>query len=54
MLGNIIQNASSYSVEKTSVHVDYLKNNVKITISDDGDGFSKDIIDKLGSLCFKK
>ena len=46
--GNIIQNANSYSVEKTSVHVDYLKNNVKITISDDGDGFSKDIIDKLG------
>jgi len=46
--GNIIQNANSYSVEKTTVHVDYLKNNVKITISDDGDGFSKDIIDKLG------
>ena len=46
--GNIIQNANSYSVEKITVHVDYLKNNVKITISDDGDGFSKDIIDKLG------
>ena len=47
-LGNIIQNANSYSIEKITVKLDYLKNIVKITISDDGDGFSKDIIDKLG------
>ena len=47
-LGNIIQNAIFYSSTTTTVYVDYLKDIVKINISDDGNGFSKDIIDKLG------
>ncbi len=47
-LGNIIQNAIFYSKEVVSVDLNYNKSNVKITITDDGKGFSKDIIDKLG------
>ena len=47
-LGNIIQNAIFYSINTTKVELNYEKTIVKITISDDGNGFSKDIIDKLG------
>ncbi len=47
-LGNIIQNAISYSVRTTKVELNYQKLTVNIIISDDGSGFSKDIIDKLG------
>ena len=47
-LGNIIQNAIFYSINTTKVELNYEKTNIKITISDDGNGFSKDIIDKLG------
>ena len=47
-LGNIIQNAIFYSVKTTRVELNYKKKIDKITISDDGNGFSKDIIDKLG------
>ena len=46
-LGNIIQNAIFYSINTTKVELNYEKT-VNITISDDGSGFSKDIIDKLG------
>ena len=47
-LGNIIQNAIFYSINTTKVELNYEKTIVKITISDDGNGFSKDVIDKLG------
>ncbi len=47
-LGNIIQNAIFYSKHTTKVELNYEKTNIKINISDDGNGFSKDIIDKLG------
>ena len=47
-LGNIIQNAIFYSESTTNVELNYKKSIVNIIISDDGDGFSKDIIDKLG------
>ncbi len=47
-LGNIIQNAIFYSMNTTKVELNYKKTTVNITISDDGTGFSKDIIDKLG------
>ena len=53
-LGNIIQNAIFYSKEKIIVEINYSKINVKITISDDGNGFSKDIIDKLGEPYISK
>ena len=47
-LGNIIQNAIFYSKNTTNVELNYKKAIVNIIISDDGSGFSKDIIDKLG------
>ena len=47
-LGNIIQNAILYSNNIVTADLNYFETNVKITISDDGKGFSKDIIDKLG------
>ena len=47
-LGNIIQNAIFYSESTINVELIYKKSIVNIIISDDGSGFSKDIIDKLG------
>ena len=47
-LGNFIQNAIFYAESTTKVELNYQKSNVNIIISDDGSGFSKDIIDKLG------
>ena len=47
-LSNIIQNAIFYSISTTKVQLNYQKSIVNIIISDDGSGFSKDIIDKLG------
>ena len=47
-LGNIIQNTIFYSVSMTKVQLNYQKSIVTIIITDDGIGFSKDIIDKLG------
>ena len=53
-LGNIIQNAISYSKKIVTVEINYLKTKVKIIIRDDGNGFSKDIIDKLGEPYISK
>ena len=47
-LGNIVQNAIFYSKEKITAEVLYLKTSIQIVITDDGNGYSKDIIDKLG------
>ena len=53
-LGNIIQNAIFYCYNTISVEITYQKECVKIIISDDGSGFSKDIIDKLGEPYISK
>tara|TARA_B100000989_G_scaffold290521_1_gene263796 strand:+ start:594 stop:1823 length:1230 start_codon:yes stop_codon:yes gene_type:complete len=53
-LGNIIQNAISYSKERVTAEVQYLKTYVQIIITDDGNGYSKDIIDKLGEPYISK
>ena len=53
-LGNIIQNAIFYCYNTTSVQINYQKECAKIIISDDGNGFSKDIIDKLGEPYISK
>ena len=37
-----------------TVELNYLNTNVKISIIDDGSGFSKDIIDKLGEPYISK
>ena len=47
-LGNIIQNAIFYSNYIVTVKLNYLKSKVEIIITDDGSGFSKDVIDKIG------
>ena len=53
-LGNIIQNAVLHSKKIVSVELNYLDSNVSIKITDDGKGFSKDIIDKLGEPYISK
>ncbi len=53
-IGNIIQNAIFHSKKIVLVELDYLKNYVIIKISDDGNGFPKDIIDKLGEPYISK
>ena len=53
-LGNIIQNAIFHSKKFVIVELNYLKKNVIIKILDDGNGFPKDIIDKLGEPYISK
>ena len=53
-LSNIIQNAIFYSEKIVTAKLKYSKKNLKIIISDDGNGFSKDIIDKLGEPYISK
>ncbi len=53
-LGNIIQNAISYSNNFITVQLNYFETSLQIIISDDGIGFSKDIIDKLGEPYISK
>ena len=49
-----MQNAIFYSKEYVIAELNYNYNNVIIKITDDGDGFSKDIIDKLGEPYISK
>ena len=53
-LGNIIQNAILYSKTNVTAELNYKNLYVKIIINDDGEGFSKDIIDKLGEPYISK
>ena len=53
-LGNIIQNAIFHSIKTVIAKINYSDSIVKITITDDGTGFSKDIIDKLGEPYISK
>ena len=53
-LGNIIQNSINYSKEIVSVKLNYSEKDIKIEISDDGFGFPKDIVDKLGEPYISK
>ena len=53
-LGNIIQNAILYSKSNVTAELIYNNLHLKIIIIDDGDGFSKDIIDKLGEPYISK
>jgi len=47
-LGNLIQNSVIYSKKMITVKTDFDKTHYKIQISDDGTGFPKDILDRLG------
>ena len=53
-LGNIIQNAIYHSKQTVTVELNYSKTILKILITDDGKGFSKDVIDKLGEPYISK
>ncbi len=53
-LGNIIQNAIFYAKELVTAEIKYDKKNTEIIIIDDGLGFPKDIIDKLGEPYISK
>ena len=53
-LGNIIQNAIKYSIRNITVELIYLNKKVNIKIIDDGPGFTKDIIDKIGEPYISK
>ncbi|MDC2992535.1 ActS/PrrB/RegB family redox-sensitive histidine kinase [Pelagibacteraceae bacterium] len=53
-LGNIIQNAVVHAKKTVTAKLNYTITNVQIIISDDGIGFSKDILDKLGEPYISK
>ena len=53
-LGNIIQNAIVHSKKTVTAKLNYTKTNFQIIITDDGSGFSKDIVDKLGEPYISK
>ena len=53
-LGNIIQNAIHYCKTNVIAEVEYLNNDILVKIKDDGNGFSKDILDKLGEPYISK
>ena len=53
-LGNIIQNAVFYSNKKVFVNLNSDENLTSIKISDDGPGYAKDILDKLGEPYISK
>ena len=53
-LGNIIQNSILYSRSTINIILETQKNFFLIKIEDDGDGFSKDVLDKLGEPYISK
>ena len=53
-LGNIIQNALIYAIDMIKVEVKYIEKEIIIIISDDGNGFPRDILDKLGEPYISK
>ena len=53
-LGNIIQNAIFHCKSIVTASIIYADLRVKIIITDDGNGFSKEIIDKLGEPYISK
>ena len=53
-IGNIIQNAIFHCKNYVTAEIQYLKNDILIRIIDDGNGYPKDIIDKLGEPYISK
>ncbi|MFN3934417.1 ActS/PrrB/RegB family redox-sensitive histidine kinase [Parvibaculum sp.] len=47
-LGNFIENAADFARNEVSVIARYGKNHVSVTITDDGPGFTPDVLEKLG------
>ena len=53
-LGNIIQNSILYSRSEIKIFLGITRNQFTIKIQDDGDGFSRDVLDKLGEPYISK
>ena len=53
-LGNIIQNSILYSRYKIKILLVSDKDNITIKIEDDGNGFSKDVLDRIGEPYISK
>ena len=53
-LGNIIQNAIIYSKTKVDIKIETNETELIIKITDDGYGFSKDVLDRLGEPYISK
>lgn len=53
-LGNILQNSILYSKSQVNIQLFKLDNGFLIKIEDDGSGFSKDVLDKLGEPYISK
>mgnify|MGYP001239874805 FL=1 len=53
-LGNIIQNSINYSKKNIQININYLDNEIVINISNDGNNFPKEILDKIGEPYISK
>ena len=53
-LGNIIQNSIQYSKSKVNIFLESSNKDILIKVLDDGNGFSKDVLDKLGEPYISK
>jgi len=53
-LGNIIQNSILYSKSKIDITLAFNDNEIIINIENDGNGFSKDVLDKIGEPYISK
>ncbi len=47
-LGNLLQNAIEFAKEEVQVAIQWTKQELRVTITDDGIGFPPDLLDRLG------
>lgn len=47
-LGNLLENAVDYAQSKVTVTTEYSNSEVRVTIEDDGDGFSAGVLQRIG------
>lgn len=47
-LGNLIENALDFAKERVSVQASWSRDEVRIVVTDDGDGFPPDVLEQLG------
>jgi len=47
-LGNLLENAVDFALERVDVKADWGADDVAVTITDDGPGFAPEILDRLG------
>ncbi|MEM7397869.1 MAG: ATP-binding protein, partial [Pseudomonadota bacterium] len=47
-LGNLIENALDFAKDRVSVDATWSRDEVRIVVTDDGDGFPPDVLEQLG------